>query len=82
MNDSTPNQRTRQTRLKRFHIIRDGQELFILACGLTPEECEELAVRRRSPKARRQFTTRLRAARRAEDKPLKDAIRRMQGGVR
>jgi hypothetical protein len=56
-------------------VIRDGHECYVLLTHLTDAEREEFAERQRSPEARKRFGYKLRAARRAEDKPLKDALK-------
>lgn len=62
--------KSKAPRLRRFHVIRDGQEVFVLEIGLTLPEQAELAERAVSPLARRRFGARLRAARRAENRVL------------
>ena len=60
---------------RRYCVIRRDQELYVIESSLTAEEREEVAERKRSPEARRRFGTLLRRVRRAEDAPLKAAIR-------
>jgi chorismate-pyruvate lyase len=54
----------------RYHLVRDGQEVYVLGTAATPAERLELHERQLFPLARRRFGARLRAARRAENRVL------------
>ncbi len=66
--------------MARYCVIRDGQELYVLREYLTAAELAEVEKRKRSPLARRQFGALLRKVRKAEDAPLKAALKAARKG--
>jgi hypothetical protein len=58
-----------------YHVVRNDREFLVPESRLTPQEREELAERASSPEARRAFGAKLRSLRRAEDAPLKAALK-------
>jgi hypothetical protein len=58
----------------REHVIRDGEEMFVLAECLTPEERAEVAERRASRAARRRFAAQLASITRREKRLLAEAL--------
>jgi hypothetical protein len=58
----------------REHVIRNGEEMFVLAECLTPEERAEVAERRASKAARRRFAAQLAAITRREKRLLAEAL--------
>lgn len=81
INDFVPQSNTAPN-LRRVLLVRGGEEVYVLGTAITPAERLELHERQLFPLARRRFGARLRAARRAEDQPMRDAIKAFRGGTR
>ena len=59
---------------RRYHVIRDGEECFVLDEGLTAQERDEIAERRSSPQARRRFAAKIRWISRREKEMLQRVL--------
>jgi hypothetical protein len=67
--------------VRRYCVIREGEESYVPRHLLTAAELADVEERSNSPEARRRFGTLLRKVRQAEDAPSKAAIKLLRAKV-